>query len=48
MLVVDIPQVEDASKDRVVKDRVVKDRVLDGPTELSFSYPDSIILKVDY
>ena len=37
-----VPSVEDASKDRVVKDRV-----LDGPTELSFSYSDSTVLKAD-
>ena len=36
------PSVEDASRNRVVKDRV-----LDGPTELSFSHPDSTILKAD-
>lgn len=38
-----VPSVEDASKDRVVKDRV-----LDGPTELSFSYSDSTVLKADW
>ena len=38
-----VPSVQDASKDRVVKDRV-----LDGPTELSFSYSDSTILKADW
>ena len=37
-----VPSVEDASKDRVVKARV-----LDGPTELSFSYSDSTVLKAD-
>jgi hypothetical protein len=37
------PSVEDASKDRVVKDKV-----LDGPTELSFSYSDSTVLKADW
>lgn len=37
-----VPSVEDASKDRVVKDRV-----LDGPTELSFSYSDSTILRAE-
>ena len=42
-MLVGISSVEDASKDRVVKDRV-----LDGPTELSFSYPDSTILKADW
>lgn len=36
------PSMEDASGNRVVKDRV-----LDGPTELSFSYSDSTILKAD-
>ena len=34
------PSIEDASKDRIVKDRI-----LDGPTELSFSYSDSTVLK---
>ena len=38
-----VPSVEDASKDRIVKDRV-----LDGPTELSFSYSDSTVLKADW
>ena len=38
-----VPSMEDASKDRVVKDRV-----LDGPTELSFSYSDSTVLKADW
>ena len=38
-----VPSVEDASKNRVVKDRV-----LDGPTELSFSYSDSTILKAGW
>ena len=38
-----VPSVEDASKDRVVKDRV-----LDGPTELSFSYSDSTLLKAKW
>ena len=38
-----VPSVEDASKDRVVKDRV-----LDSPTELSFSYSDSTVLKADW
>ena len=38
-----VPSVEDASKDRVVKDRI-----LDGPTELSFSYSDSTVLKADW
>lgn len=38
-----VPSVEDASKDRVVKDKV-----LDGPTELSFSYSDSTVLKADW
>lgn len=38
-----VPTVEDASKDKVVKDKV-----LDGPTELSFSYSDSTVLKADW
>jgi len=42
-LLAGVPSVEDASKDRVVKDRV-----LDGPTELSFSYSDSTVLKADW
>ena len=37
-----VPSMEDASKNRVVKDKV-----LDGPTELSFSYSDSTVLKAD-
>lgn len=42
-MLVGVPAVEDASMDRVVKDRV-----LDGPTELSFSYSDSTLLKAHW
>ena len=42
-MLVGVPLMEDASKDRVVKDRV-----LDGPTELSFSHSDSSVLKADW